>query len=189
MVSVPSKTKLAELPSYLLGSLLVLSLLTEANAQPGRTPQATPTPEESDLEPLIVLGWILGSMLVVLVCRCCYQYANDPEFRPERPTPTPTPTPPAPLNVASPGQQDSGSVSSNRSQVSASEGSVAVDINLGDAHDSERESKPRVSSEVSAANGSAPLPLNVGNLGDSHDSERESSVAQICLAVCACCCP
>ena len=139
MVSVPSKTKLAELPSYLLGPLLVLSLLTEANAQTGRTPQATPTPEESDLEPLIVLGWILGSMLVVLVCRCCYQYANDPEFRPERPTPTPTPTPtpPAPLNVASPGQQDSGSVSSNRSQVSASEGSVAVDINIGDAHDSE----------------------------------------------------
>ena len=91
-VSVPSKTISTKRPNYLLESLLFLSLLPLANAQPGRTPQATPTPEESAAsDQLAEIGkigpWILGSMLLVLVCRCCYQYANDPEFRRERPTP------------------------------------------------------------------------------------------------------
>lgn len=96
MVSVPRITQSTELPSYLQGLLLVLSLLPLANAQPGRTPQATPTPEESagnsQLAEMGKIGpWILGSVLLVLVCRCCYQYVNDKEFGPE-------PAPPAPPN-------------------------------------------------------------------------------------------
>ena len=104
----------SNLPSYLLGPLLVLSLLTEANAQPtptygyGEDPKTKAAKEADDR---IIAAKVLGVIMGLLFLWGCIRVViRECEERRERPTPTPTP--PAPLNRNPVAQPDLESASS-----------------------------------------------------------------------------